>query len=322
VRRTFLIAFGVALLVRANDTMVTLGAGGLVPVKSTQIVMESEELEISIGRITVTYRFRNETDRDVDATVAFPLPLLSGGALENEPMKLPVKDAVNFLGFEVTADGKPVPVRSEVRAFYEKREITQRLQGVGLPLSVADPGMARAIQRLTAQQRAALSKEELLACEDRQPCWATWETRIQYYWTQRFPARGTVTLRQTYRPVVGGSYVVRSMAAPSMAKELCMSNEARAAMQDFKKRHTGKDQDAIVLWENEIQYILTTANNWSGPIRNFHLVVNTESPEDILMSCTALKRVSPTRYEMSRANFRPDRELDVMILTAKNYFHP
>jgi Domain of unknown function (DUF4424) len=93
-------------------------------------------------------------------------------------------------------------------------------------------------------------------------------------------------------------------------------------MQDFKKRHAGKDQDAIVLWENEIQYILTTANNWSGPIRNFHLVVSTESPEDILMSCTALRRTAPTRYEMSRTNFRPDRELDLMILTGKNYFHP
>ena len=290
-----------------------------MPVKSTQIVMESEDLEISIRKITVTYRFRNETDRDIDATVAFPLPMLSGGAVENEPMRLPSKSAVNFMNFEVTVDGKRSAVQTEVRAFYEQREITQRLRALGLPLSVVDPGMARAIQRLTAMHRAELSKEELLDCEDQQPCWATWDTKIQYFWTQHFPAGGTVTLRQSYSPVVGGSYLVRSMAAPSRGKEFCVSNDARSAIQDFKKRQPVKDQDEIVLWENEIQYILTTANNWSGPIRSFHLVVSMESPEDILLSCTALTRISPTRYEMTRSNFRPDRELDLMILTAKNY---
>ena len=31
----------------ANDTLVTLGAGGLVPLKSAGIAMESEDLQIS-----------------------------------------------------------------------------------------------------------------------------------------------------------------------------------------------------------------------------------------------------------------------------------
>jgi hypothetical protein len=41
----------------ANDTLVTLGAGGLVPLRSGEIAMESEDLQVSIGQITVRYVF-------------------------------------------------------------------------------------------------------------------------------------------------------------------------------------------------------------------------------------------------------------------------
>ena len=62
---------GLILAVRAlaNDTFVTLGAGGLIPARTAAISIESEDLEISARRITVQYLFRNRTQRDIDATV-------------------------------------------------------------------------------------------------------------------------------------------------------------------------------------------------------------------------------------------------------------
>ena len=36
----------------ANDTLATLGAGGLVPVKSSQITMEREDLQLSVQQTT------------------------------------------------------------------------------------------------------------------------------------------------------------------------------------------------------------------------------------------------------------------------------
>jgi hypothetical protein len=88
---------GVAVFVSAfclfaNDGYVTKGAGGLVPAKSGGIAMESEELAISIHRISVSYVFRNSSGRDIDATVAFTLPVLDGGELDNEPVRLPSTD--------------------------------------------------------------------------------------------------------------------------------------------------------------------------------------------------------------------------------------
>src|SRR5215469_1650651 len=104
-------------LTRANDTLATLGAGGLVPVKSSTIVMESENLHITLHRITVDYVFRNTSNQDVDAVVAFPLPELDGAAIEVSPIELPSKDPTNFLSFKLTVDGKPVSTKVEVRAF-------------------------------------------------------------------------------------------------------------------------------------------------------------------------------------------------------------
>jgi hypothetical protein len=116
---------------------------------------------------------------------------------------------------------------------------------------------------------------------------------------------------------------VASSDHPSTAKEHCVGKEDLAKIREYKGRHPVKSQDDFVLWENRIQYILTTAKNWSGPIRNFHLTIATESPEDLVMTCMGgLTRTSPMRYEMNRTNYTPTNDLDLLVLTGKNYVHP
>src|SRR5690242_21667847 len=83
----------------ADDTIATLAAGGLVPVKSTQIVMESEDLQISVHKITVRYVFRNTRDKDIDALVEFPLPDLPGGIGFFGNVDIPDKGSLNFVDF-------------------------------------------------------------------------------------------------------------------------------------------------------------------------------------------------------------------------------
>lgn len=304
----------------ANDTMLTLAAGGLAPLKSTQVAMESEDLEISVHRVSVTYRFRNRTDHDIDATVGFPLPPIHGGDLNFTPIRLPSKDPVNFVNFKVTVDGAPVKTEVDVRALFKDRDVTARLRSFGLSASVVTVQNGKSLARLTPAQRAALKKGELIDCEEGSTaeCYATWESRIQYHWAQRFPAGRTVTVQHTYEPVVGGSYIVGSMDGKSNISPFCGGASGLAAIAGFKKRHPGKNDDEQVLWENRINYILTTANNWSGPIGTFRLSIATDSPEDLVFTCfPGLKRAAPTRYQLERSGFRPDREFDVLILTSK-----
>ena len=305
-----------ALSAQANDTLVTLGAGGLVPVKSAQIVMEREDLTVSVKQISVHYLFRNNSDHDLDVTVAFPMPELDGGQVAHEPLNLPSRPGANFMGFEVLVAGKRIEPRLEVRAFHDGRDITDRLRAAGLPVSVIDESFASAVSRLTPQQRRDFAKDELVVSDEPEPqktFWANWNTRIQFYWTQHFPAHAVVDVVHRYRPVVGGSYIVATDNGAEHIKPYCGSADSVALIQDFKKQHAIKNE--IALYEKRIRYILTTANNWSGPIRDFHLTVTANSPDNIVLSCLAgLKRLSPTSYAFSQANFHPDRELDLLIL--------
>ena len=309
----------------ANDTLATLGAGGLAPLKSSTIVMESEDLEISIHKISVRYVFRNTSDRDQDVIVAFPLPELSGGLLANSPVTIPSKDPVNFVDFRVLVAGQSVPVKVETRAFIEiaqkTTEVTADLRTLGLPASPLDPGVTAAFRKAPPAARARFEKDGWIDCHLTQDgkCWPMWQVRVQFYWTQRFPAKSTVEVQHTYSPIVGGSYLTPGMDGASNLHPYCGGPDALRQVKELKAHHPAKNNDSPALFERRIQYILTTANNWSGPIRSFRLSVLPDAPSDIVATCMpGLKRIAPNRYQLALSNFHPDKELDVLILQPAN----
>ena len=304
---------------RANDTLVTLGAGGLVPLKSSIVMMESENLRISLHRVTVDYVFRNNTNEDVNAIVAFPLPELDGSTLEVSPIALPSKDPGNFMSFKLTVDGKAISPKIEVRAFKKDEDITERLKSLGLPVSVLDPRIKAAIMKLPKLQLSELIKDGLIV--DEQPgaadktgqwIWPWWQTRIQFYWTQHFPPNRTVRVSHTYLPVIGGSYIDDD--GSQIAQRYCGA-AVRQQIKELKAKVAQKQEPGLALWWRSLQYILTTANNWNGPIKHFHLEIDSDSPDDILLTCVpSIQQTSPTRYEFDASDFQPDRNLNIVIL--------
>jgi Domain of unknown function (DUF4424) len=324
-----LIALFVLAVIAANadDTRATLAAGGLVPVKSTRIVMESEDLVISVHKITVRYVFRNTSDKDIDALVEFPLPDLDGPGVYNVPMDIPNSEKSNFVDFKVMTSGKPIPTRMESRAFLNGQDITDRLRSAGVPVSVLLEPLNAALKKLNQGQRKELENEGLVTEGDYNPplrsvgshgWWAMWTMRVKFYWKQRFPAHGNITIVQTYRPSVGGGYFWKGSEDGTVPiKEYCASTEALQRIAELQKlvrpvKMYGAD---ITLNEREIVFILTTGNNWSGPIRHFRLLVKGDSSQDIVLTCMpGLKRIGPTRYELTRTNFHPSSDLKLLIL--------
>jgi hypothetical protein len=281
--------------------------------------MESENLHITLHRITVDYVFRNTSNQDVDAVVAFPLPELDGAAIEVSPIELPSKDPTNFLSFKLTVDGKPVPTKVEIRAFKKDQEITDKLKALGLPASVLDPRMKTAIARIPRPQRSELEQDHWIVDEEpdaagktTEGMWPWWQSRIQFYWTQHFPANRTVRVSHTYLPVVGGSYIDDD--GSHIAQGYCGVNDLRQ-IKELKSKVASQQEPGLSLWWRSLQYILTTANNWSGPIKHFHLEIDSDAPDNILLTCMpSIKQTSPTRYEFDAEDFRPDRNLDLVIL--------
>ena len=304
---------------RANDTLVTLSAGGLVPAKSSDVLMESEILRINLHRVTVDYVFRNTSNQDVDAVVAFPLPELDGATLEVSPIELPSKDPANFISFKLTVDGKPVSPKVEIRAFKKDLDITEALNSLGLPASVLDPRLKAAIQRLSKIDRGKLERDEWIVNENLdanskndQSFWPWWQTRIQFYWTLHFPANRPIRISHTYAPIVGGSYIDDD--GSSIAERYC-GTATLQQIKALKSKVAGQQEPGLALWWRSLQYILTTANNWNGPIKHFRLEIDSDTPDDILLTCMpSIKQTSPTRYELDVSDFRPDRNLAIVIL--------
>ena len=100
---------------RADDSMATLGAGGLALEKTDKIALVSEDLTLSPTAVKVSYRFRNLTNADYETIVAFPMPDVTGSAHEMIGIPDPAKD--NFLRFATRVDGKPVDSQLEQRPF-------------------------------------------------------------------------------------------------------------------------------------------------------------------------------------------------------------
>ena len=67
----------------------------------------------------------------------------------------------------------------------------------------------------------------------------------------------------------------------------------------------------------ELDYILTTARNWRGPIGRFHLTIDKGDPKGILSLCwNGLKKTGPTVFESTLTDFVPDRDIKLVIFSA------
>ncbi len=74
-------------------------------------------------------------------------------------------------------------------------------------------------------------------------------------------------------------------------------------------------KQGAMLQERRLEYVLVTGANWAGPIKDFRLVVDKGSPDNLVSLCgEKIKKISPTQFEMHATEYFPQRNLDVLIL--------
>lgn len=243
----------------ANDSAAGLDGGVLVLRRADGIVMESEELMLSMNQVTVRYRFRNATAQDIVTVVAFPLP----------PMVPP--DQLEAAGANVTYDPQ-----------------------LDNPLRFALSVEGQAVPFQTERKN---SLEGLL---------------LSHYWTQTFPAAKTITVEHSYRPALWQSYA-RKPSADDISK-YCIDRGTKGAIKGIASQDEHRLYFASVL-----QYIVKTARNWHGPIERFTLTVDKGDPQNVVSLCiSGLRKVSPTRFVVSKRNFVPDQDLAALFVTTRD----
>ena len=309
--------------VQANDSVAETAAGGLVLKRTDDIDMLSEDLYVSADQVRVRYVFRNRRPEDARVTVAFPMP-------DRDFAELRHSDASWPADFATRVDGRPVEMRVERRALLNGVDHTQRLESVGLPVVAENGvvGIAEAADGLEAAEQQRLVDLGLLEASEYdsgegmrrhfEPLWTVKET---WHWEQVFPAGRDLVVEHAYTPGTGGS-VGTLLAFPEWrdtpeyrrhVEEFCVD---RAFLAGVERMSIGSTPERpALLGEQRIRYILTTGGNWASPIGTFRLVVDKGRPDNIVSFCgEGVRRISPTQFEMRRTNWRPDRDLAILIV--------
>lgn len=320
-----------ALPAGANDSTGFQGTGGIELSTSNDIRMLSEDLRIGLDEIRVSYVFRNISDRPIDTLVVFPLPDLD---LSQAPTaanwNFPVEGA-DFLGFRLWVDDRPLTPQLERRAFYQGREVTRELDAAGA-LGLA-PWKAQSydeqVKAIPAASLDRLRRSGLIQPgeDDNAPQWVL---RTRYHWRQTFLPGVDVRVRHAYRPFAGTALIGRAAeidgrrvvgrligeedgagAALSGDDRYCIDAGTRRALAAAEKGRP-ETESPFTAWE--IEYILTTARNWRGPIGRFHLTLDKGAPGNILSLCwNGLKKTGPTTFESAITDFVPDRDIRLLF---------
>jgi hypothetical protein len=305
----------------ANDTTASTGAGGLVIEKTDTIEMVSEDLYVSASQIRIRYQFRNTTAAPVNTIVAFPMP---DRAMSDEYGG----DVAYPSDFRTVVDGKKVVTTLERKAIVKEKDHRALLASLGVP--IAPPSISeatKAMDRLAPADQARLIATGLAGEEEwdddgrgmKKHLIPLWTVQDRHYWTQSFPAGRTIRIEHNYVPGAGGSAMT-----PFAVKALRETDDGRWAKARYcpdaaffaaiDSRVGPPDRDPG-LPDRRVDYVLTTGANWARPIGDFRLVVDKGKPGNLVSFCADnVRKISPTQFEVRHRNWRPTRDLHVIIV--------
>lgn len=315
----------------ANDSTAELRAGGLHLTRSDAIEMVSEDLYLSTEEVRVRYVFRNITNADVTARVAFPLPDYDGSLLERD-VGISREDA-NFVDFRTTADGKPLELQVEMRAVLDNGlDVTERVRGAGLPVLMTGTPWFAAVEQLKVDVAKALADEGVLDIQLEDDgrtlayAYPLWTAKTTFHRMQTFPAGKDVVVEHVYNPVVGGTLgSLYGMSRDSFSEDMtayraeqdaeyCVDPAFEAAVERMQNPPGG--EPALFIVENTLGYVLKTGANWARPIGTFHLTIEKDEPSQIISLCMdGLRKTSPTRFEATFTDFTPTEDIRILMLT-------
>lgn len=310
----------------ANDTTAELKTGGLEYTRSDSVSMEEEKLFISPKQVRVDYVFRNAADKPVETYVAFPMPDIAGGPEQNVDAGDVESD--NFLGFTVEQDGNAIEPLLQQRVYVANIDMTDVVSAAGVAMNPQSRKAREAIVKLPAETIEDWLTRGLVIPDiyddgtgEKKEYSPMWTLKSVYYWKTRFAAAKDIRVSHTYRPSVGGTVATTFLDENDEPKgdrfedykrKFCIDD---AFVKLARKSNAAMRAGEPYLVENWISYVLSTGANWYGPIKKFTLVIDKGEGDNFVSFCgDGVKKIGPTTFEMTRDDFSPEKDLDILLL--------
>jgi hypothetical protein len=324
----------------ANDGFGGLTATGLQFQKSASVRMVSEDLFLSPDQVRVAYVFQNDSPAEVQGEVIFPLPPISLAGLIDSGFALPEesRNRDNVVDFSAMVDGKKIEVRTERLAIleppYDERrqpadtydapgeDVTALLKGYGIPLSLNIDEVAAVLARLPLAAKETLKGKGLADFYADEPPIPAWSIVVRYHWLQTFAASRGIRIEHRYNPAPPGGIFVwpaKEKDADTYHRELIQTYCIDAGTQKAltKRLHRqGAGEMAGTGTAILLDYVLTTAHTWHGPIGTFRLTLDKGKPSNVLSLCIdGIRKTGPTTFTWEKKNFTPTRDLRLLIVS-------
>lgn len=304
---------GLGLCARANDTSgYVLPTGGVVFEKQDGIQMKTEALYIRPGQIEVNYLFENTTDKDITAQIFFPLPDMTLVTVYPQP------EPYHHYHFQLWVNGKPAAYRTNLSIKYKEQDKTKEVAWIlhSPEEYLSEEDVDRRLlelpenTRLELQKKGVLTKGWIIGDDGERPAWLLSGqehlTRdISYSWEQTFPAGKTVHVRHTYVPTA----MTTNVGTPFSRCLNKDSDEYQEFMTELPAGDTQFLYNDHLYAQLYVEYILTTANNWQGPIQSFNLLV--ESPLKSVGCFDGEEFYGGNYFAVNRSNYTPQWDLSV-----------
>ena len=276
----------------ANDSSFGDDNGTITLKYQPDISMDKESLFISEEKIEVNYVFTNNGSQDLEVPIAFPMP----------PIYFGMSDHNEIENFQLWVDGQPQKTRHQLVVLLDGRvDITEKMAATGW--SIDDVAIFLESDELP-QGKKPLPDEWF--DENHQPRFAM---SNYFIWQQEFPAGKPVSIRHAYTPsATTGVPQPAAYIIDNYEKESCLDNAAKLAIHK-------RESEIGVAWTN-LRYILVTANNWQGPIKDFHLTIKKQEATDLVSLCFDgdLKKTNPLTFEFRQKNFKPTHDLNLLFI--------
>lgn len=310
----------------ANDTVVEIAAGGLEYVRSDKIEMVREDLYISMDEVRVDYVFRNHSEEDITAMVAFPMPDIQYD--EYGDIGLPFAQQDNFLGFTVLVDGQEIEPRLQQRAKVIGVDVTVHLVKRGIPLLPTGDDVFQSFGSQPVSVLLELEQLGIVGIENydggngmRAHARPQWILQSAYYWEMVFPAGKEIKVSHTYSPATGATTGIAPFFYSGNFLDISDEYARRYCVDEGFVRAVGRKLDAgTQYFETWISYILLTGRNWYRRIGTFHLTVDKGNTDNLVSFCgEGVVKTGPTTFELTIEDYYPEKNLDILVMLGVNY---
>ncbi|MFV0595510.1 DUF4424 domain-containing protein [Shewanella sp.] len=289
-----------------NDSSFGDANGSITLKYQPHISMDKESLFISEAEVRVDYVFTNTSSQDLIVPIAFPMP----------PMFFGSADHSSIDNFTLKVNGKTQPTEHRlVVQLADKTDISLELKRLGWGVEevayFAEYGEV-------PKGKPALPSQWL--DENQQ---ITFTLSDYFVWEQTFPAGQSVSISHSYTPSLSTGVPDTASSIIDTYTELACLDES--AKQGIRKRNLivkqeDEDQEIGVAWSH-LSYILVTANNWQGAIKDFKLTLKKSQASDLVSLCFDgdLKKIDPLTFEFQQKQFTPKQDLSILFIRKPSF---